>query len=84
MRSLLPEGYSIFSWNSGHYYCSGVIKDSQGRFIHVSIKDVRSNPREWITNILIRTMTYEMDYKGGANNFTNLASFTEDIQKLYR
>ena len=80
---MLPEGYKLYSWNKGHYYCSAVIKDNEERFIFMSIPDVRYFPHEWILDILIRTMKHDKDWKGGSNHRTDLINFTKDIQKLY-
>ena len=83
IKKLLPNGYEIHSWNRGHYYCSAVIKDNDGRFIYMSIGDVRHWSNEWVYNILIRTMKHDKDWTGGTNHHTDLINFTKDIQKLY-
>ena len=83
IKKLLPNGYELHSWNRGHYYCSAVIKDSDGRFIYMSIGDVRYWPHEWVEQILIRTMKHDKDWTGGANHRTDLVNFAKDIQKLY-
>ena len=83
IEKMLPEGYKLYSWNKGHYYCFAVIKDDKGRFIYMSIPDVRFFPHEWIYDILIRTMEHDKDWKGGSNHRTDLINFTKDIQKLY-
>jgi hypothetical protein len=83
IKKLLPEGYSIHYWNTGHYYCSTVIKDNKERFIYMSISDVRYFPHDWVEDILIRTMEHDKDWKGGSNHRTDLINFTKDIQKLY-
>ena len=83
IKKLLPNGYEIHEWIRGHYYCSAVIKDAEGRFIYMSIGDVRLFPNEWAENILIRTMKHDKDWTGGTNHRTDLMNFTKDIQKLY-
>ena len=83
IKKLLPNGYEIHSWNKGHYYCSAVIKDTDGRFIYMSISDVRYLPNEWVNNILIRTMKHDKDWTGGMNYYTDLVNFTKDIARLY-
>lgn len=83
IQKLLPDGYEIHSWNRGHYFCSGVIKDTNGRFIYMSIGDVRYCVEDWVSDILIRTMEHDKDWRGGSNHKTDLFSFTNDIQKLY-
>ena len=83
IKNLLPYGYELHSWSRGHYYCSAVIKDIEGRFIYMSIGDVRHFPHEWAEQILIRTMKHDKDWTGGMNHRTDLINFAKDIQKLY-
>ena len=83
IKKLLPHGYEIHSWNKGHYRCSAVIKDTNDRFIYMSIYDVRFFPNEWAEDILIRTMKHDKDWSGGINHRTDLINFTKDIQRLY-
>lgn len=83
IKKLLPNGYEIHEWNRRHYDCSAVIKDNNGRFIYMSIPDVRYWPNEWAEDILIRTMKHDKDWTGGDNHTTDLVNFTKDIQKLY-
>ena len=84
IKKLLPNGYELHDWNRNHYECSAVIKDVEGRFIYMSISDVRYFPNEWAENILIRTMKHDKDWTGGTNYYTDLINFTKDIAKLYR
>ena len=83
IKKLLPYGYELYDWHRGHYDCSAVIKDDYGRFIYMSISDVRHFPNEWVEDILIRTMKHDKDWTGGSNHRTDLINFTKDIQKLY-
>lgn len=83
IKRMLPNGYEIHSWSRGHYYCSAVIKDVDGRFIYMSIGDVRYFPNKWAEDILIRTMNHDKDWTGGVNHRTDLINFTKDIQCLY-
>ena len=83
IEKMLPDNYSLHYWNKGHYYCSAVIKDNIGRFIYMSISDVRHFPHDWVEDILIRTMRHETDWTGGSNHRTDLINFSKDIQKLY-
>jgi hypothetical protein len=83
IKKMLPDGYDIYTWHKNHYDCSAVIKDSEGRFIYMSISDVRYWSNGWIDDILIRTMKHDKDWHGGQNHSTDLFNFTKDIQKLY-
>ena len=82
IKKLLPAGYSLHSWNKGHYECSGVIKTPDDKFIYMSISDVRFFPNEWFTEILIRTMKHDKDWTGGFNHYTTLFTLTKDIAEL--
>lgn len=82
IKKLLPENYILHSWNSNHYYCSWVIKTPNNNYIYGSIPDVRFCPNEWFTSILIRTMRHDKDWTGGHNNYTNIFTFTTDVERL--
>lgn len=84
IKKLLPEGYTLHSWNRSHYESSGVIKTPNGKFIYISYSDVRFSPNEWCTNILIRSMEHEKDWRGGMNQRTSLFTLSKDIKKIYR
>lgn len=82
IKKLLPQGYSIYSWNKGHYYCSAVIQTDNGTYIYMSIPDVRWDSYGWIRDILYRTMKHDKDWTGGQNHRTSLFTFTRDIASL--
>lgn len=82
IKKSLPENWEIDTWTRGHYYCSGMIKTNEGKYIYFSISDVRYSD-EWIDNILIRTCQHNRDFTGGPNYYTNIITFGKDIQKLY-
>lgn len=83
IEKMLPDNYTLHSWNKNHYYCSAIIKDNKERFIYMSVPDVRFFPHDWIEDILIRTMSHDKDWRGGPNHRTDLINFSKDIQKLY-
>lgn len=83
IKKTLPEGYTLHSYNRGHYDISGVIKTNTDKFIYFSTSDVRYFKNEWYNNILIRTMAHDKDWRGGQNQYTNLENFSENIKKLY-
>lgn len=83
ITKMLPEGYEIVTWVRGHYYCSAMIKTSDEKYVYISIPDVRYAVNEWFAKILYRTAANKDDWTGGPNHYTNLFTFTEDIQSLY-
>lgn len=82
LKKLLPEGYKIHNWYPGHFEFSFVIENPEGKYIYLSIDDVRFFPNEWFSNILIRTMAHDKDWHGGTNRYTTLFTLNEDIKKL--
>lgn len=83
IKKLLPNGYTIHTWNRGHYYCSAMIQTPDDKFVYISIPDVRFFHNEWFANILCRQAKHETDWTGGPNHSTTLFTFTKDIESLY-
>ena len=81
LEKILPEGYSIYSWNKNHYQFSAVI-EYNGRYVYMSISDVRYWQNEWFTNILVRTMKHEKDWTGGTNTYASIFNLSNRIQRL--
>ena len=84
IKKLLPNGYEIRAWTREHYYCSAMIETPEEKFIYLSISDVRYFPNDWFSDILIRTAEHDKDWRGGPNHYTNLFTFTKDIESLYK
>ena len=84
IEKLLPEGFEIVKWIKGHYYCSCFIKNNEGKFIYLSISDVRYDVNDWFKSILIRQVKYEKDYTGSFNVYTTLFTLTKELNRLYR
>lgn len=82
IRQMLPRGWQLHKWISGHYYCSAVLKNPDGDFVYISIPDVRYFPHEWFTSILYRSMKHETDWSGGSNHYTSLFSLAKDVDSL--
>ena len=81
LSKILPAGAVIHKWNKNHYDFSAVI-ERNGKFAYISISDVRYCPNEWFTNILVRTMAHDKDWKGGTNQYACLFNLTEKLDKL--
>ncbi len=82
--SQLPEGYKLVSFSRGHFYVSGFIQNSAGKYVYFSIRDVRFFKNAWCTNILIRTAKNDKDFTGGANCFCDLINFGANIAYLLK
>lgn len=76
-------GYQPVDFTRGHFYLSGFFKHLKtGKFIYISISDVRAFPDEWHENLLVRTAKNEKDYRGGRNCFSTLNNIKETADRL--
>ena len=80
----LENGWVLDRTTKGHYYCSAFIKDQNGRYIYLSISDVRYWQDEWYKHILIRGAKNNRDCTGMNNNYSTLPTLAEDIRRLFR
>jgi hypothetical protein len=81
LDKILPEGYKIHSWNKNYYQFSAVIEHN-GKYVYMSISDVRYCPNEWFENILVRTMAHDKDWTGGPNTYASIFNLSNRIQRL--
>lgn len=81
IKKNLPEGYSIEKWNPSHYQFSCVI-GKDGRYVYMSISDVRYFQNEWFQNILVRTMKHSTDWTGGPNQYASIFNLIKKIEKV--
>lgn len=79
---LLVGKYQLITFNRGHFYLSGFIKNlATDKIVYFSTSDVRGN-EQWYTAILIRTAEYDKDYTGGINCFTDWPNLRDKIAEL--
>jgi len=50
-----------------------------GKYVYLSISDVRFFRNEWYNHILIRSAESERDYCGGHNNYTSLPNLQSAV-----
>lgn len=81
LKKNLPAGYSIAKWNKNHYQFSCVI-EKNGKYVYLSISDVRYWQNEWFTNILVRTMKHDADWTGGHNQYASIFNLIDKVQKV--
>lgn len=62
----------LVNTGKNHYCLSTFIKNNDGKYIYLSISDVRHHINEWYTHILVRTAKSKRDYSGGRNLYTSL------------
>lgn len=82
VRMCKPLGINLHTFNKGHYYFSAVL-ERDGRFIYVSISDVRYFDN-WYDTVLVRTMKHDRDWTGGPNNYTSWNNVGEMADSLLK
>ncbi len=83
IKKNLPEGYTIAKWLPSHYEFTCVI-EKDGKYVYMSISDVRFWQNEWFTNILVRTMKSNTDWTGGHNQYASIFNLFDKIQKVMK
>lgn len=82
LKKLCKEnGYELVNFMPNHYEFSCFIKGN-GKYVYISISDVRHFSKEWFNHILIRTAEHEKDYHGGPNNYTSLPNLESKIKAM--
>lgn len=64
--------WELVNVGKNHYCFSAFIKSAEGKYVYLSISDVRYFTNEWFNHILVRTAKNEVDYRGGFNSYTTL------------
>jgi hypothetical protein len=77
------NGWEFVKACKTHYEFSAFIKNSDNKFIYLSISDVRFFFNEWYTHILVRRAEHEKDYTGGRNNYTTLPNLVSTLNWLF-
>jgi len=84
LRSLCQtNGWELVNTGRNHYCFTSFFK-SVGKFVYLSISDVRYFSNEWYTNILVRTAKNEKDYIGGCNHYTALPDLQSAVVRLLK
>ena len=81
LKKLWSDIYEI-DVRKGYYELYATVKSADGKFVYISISDIRYWQDEWATEILIRTMKDENDHRGGPNHYTNISRLKEDVINL--
>lgn len=85
LRRLCREnGWELANVGRNHYCFSCFIKSADGKYIYLSIDDVRGFKPEWYERVLIRIADNEKDSRGRGNNFTSLEDLQENVTRLLR
>lgn len=84
MKKKLGSRFELVSFNRGHFYLSGFIKNLQtNKLAYFSTSDVRYNSGDcWYNNLLIRTAQHDKDYTGGSNDWCNWSNLTDKCARL--
>lgn len=85
LRKLCRENdWELANIGRNHYEFSAFIRDAEGKYVYLSISDVRYFPNEWYNDLLIRRADNEKDYRGHTNNRSSLEDLQENVIKLLR
>ncbi|MDR3319240.1 MAG: hypothetical protein LBS99_07345 [Clostridiales bacterium] len=77
------NGWELAAALKGHYSFSAFFKNDAGKFVYMSVGDVRGSRGEWFDSILVRTARHERDYTGGRNNYTSLPELAGSMRELF-
>lgn len=81
LKKILPDGAELILSKPNHFDATGFVKRAD-RFVYFSVSDIRFWQDEWSNHVLIRTAKHDKDWTGGANNYTTLDNFTENVDRL--
>lgn len=76
----LPEGIKLEDYNTGHFYIYGYMKNEKNQYLYFNIGDVRWNKP---TKLYYRTATGIKDDTGGANRWSDIITFVENINTIF-
>ena len=83
-RMCKANEWELCWFNTGHYYCSWMLKNKEGKFVYCSFGDVRYFSKDWYKTILHRVAKHEKDYTGGTNWYTELENLEEAITRRFQ
>ena len=83
-RMCKNNNWSLCWFNTGHYYCSWMLKNENDKYVYCSFSDVRYFSGEWYKCILNRTAKHEKDYTGGSNWHTELENLEGAITRRFQ
>ena len=83
LRSLCKQNnWQLVNVGKNHYCFTAFIKNSQEKYVYLSVSDVRFFSNEWYNHVLIRTAANEKDYRGGWNNYITLSDLNTEVASL--
>lgn len=75
-------GWEVWNISAGHYFLSGFLRHPEtGKFIYISIPDVRYFNNEWNTSVLFRTAKTDKDFTGGSNYICTLKYLGQQLER---
>lgn len=82
LKTLCNEnGWEFVKASKMHYEFSAFLKVA-GQYVYLAIDDVRYWINNWYNCILIRMAKDDRDYHGDRNNYTDLPSLVDSINRL--
>ena len=83
-RMCKENEWKLCWFNTGHYYCSWMLKNKEEKFVYCSFGDVRYFSKDWYKTILHRVAKHERDYTGGRNWYTELENLEGAITRRFQ
>ena len=79
------RGLKITTWSNGHFYCTAFIQNPEtGKYVYISISDVRFFSNDWYNKILIRRAAHDKDYTGESNFYKSICTVADMARFLTR
>ena len=83
LRSICKKNeWQLVNIGRNHYCFTAFVKNSENKYIYLSISDVRFNQNAWYYKVLIRRAEHEKDYTGGRNIYVPLPALAIEINYL--
>ena len=69
LKKMVKPDFTVKA-NKNHYAFSAVLHhEESGKYVYISISDVRDFGDQWYNRVLIRMMAHDKDWTGGPNHY---------------
>ena len=76
------NGWIVENIGRNHYTFSLFITNNKGKYVYLSISDVRGWYNAWYERVLIRYALHNKHYSGGKNQYTSLPMLEQKLQQM--
>ena len=82
-KELRERGIEYVNVGKSHFQCSCIVQNTNTqKYAYFSISDVRFWQDEWSYKILYRTCEGPKDYTGGHNNYCDVESLVNNLERI--